>query len=62
MTINTIIRQKQGTPQKRLPLEQKRSSGIITPLLKMSEKVIDLYHSTKSVMQAISQSTLKINI
>lgn len=62
MTINTIIRRKQGTPQKRLPLEQKRSSGIITPLLKKSEKVIDLYHSTKSVMQAISQSTLKINI
>lgn len=34
----------------------------ITPLLKKGEKVIDLYHSTKSVMQTISQSTLKINI
>ena len=44
---------------KRVPLEQKRSSGIITPLLKKGEKVIDLYHSTKSVMQTISQLTLK---
>ena len=35
----------------------------ITPLLKKGEKVIDLYHSTKSViLQTISQPTLKINI
>ena len=32
----------------------------ITSLLKKGEKVIDLYHSTKSVMQTISQSTLKL--
>lgn len=48
--------------EKRVPLEQKRSSGIITPILKKGEKVIDLYHSTKSVMQTISQLTLKTNI
>ena len=49
---------KKGT----IGAEKKLWHRVITPLLKKGEKVIDLYHSTKSVMQTISQSTLKINI
>ena len=64
MKINTIIRRKQGTcTTKKGTIGAEKNLWHITPLLKKGEKVIDLYHSTKSViLQTISQPTLNINI